>query len=399
MSDADELRMLRAKAYGPGGGLSAQELERLHALEGRLRLPSVAQPVSSAAAPQPPLNDPQKAAAPQPPLDDLQQEELPDRGPSQEEARRAASVADELESRSVERAEGEPKRVERAERVETGAPSPNGRRWPLLAVSALATLAIGVGIGWGMWGWDGRASALAAEHSDTLAEIEAQMLYDPGTVVPLAEQHGVVIWRADRSDGEELCVIATAPERSGHGCMTYEEFDDTGWVNATIMVPDGDERAGESMLTALLRMPDGEVTAYTQVWVQTMEPDWQSRYSEDELTQLREIEAAGYDPQSLELLGYDGRRAVWSQWTSGGFCVIALADDGVVEACGEDPEAGLSMQVVVDGRPTHYVVQQSSMRGPQLTVVKDIDADDYFGDDDPMFDDFFVDDTTGEFFG
>ncbi|WP_144795905.1 hypothetical protein [Microbacterium paludicola] len=387
MSDADELRMLRAKAYGPGGGLSAQELERLHALEGRLRLPSVAQPVSSAAAPQPPLND-------------LQQEELPDRGPSQEEARGEASVADELVSRSVERAEGESKRDGRAERVETEAPSPNGRRWPLLAASALAILVIGLGIGWGIWGWDGRASALAVAHSDTLAEIEAQMLYDPGTVVPLAEQHGVVIWRADRSDGEELCVIATAPERSGHGCMTYEEFDDTGWVNATIMVPDGDERAGESMLTALLRMPDGEVTAYTQVWVQTMESEWESRYSEDELAQLREIEAAGYDPQSLELLGRDGSRAVWSQWTAGGFCLIALADDGVVEACGEEPDSGLSMQIIVDGLPTRYVVQSSSMRGPQLTVFKDVDTEYSVGaDDDPMFDDFFVDDTTGEFSG
>ncbi|MBB5743448.1 hypothetical protein HD600_001945 [Microbacterium ginsengiterrae] len=284
--------------------------------------------------------------------------------------------------------------------METGAPSPNGRRWPRLAVSALATLAIGVGIGWGMWGWDGRASALAAAHSDTLAEIEAQMLYDPGTVVPLAEERGVVIWRAERSDGTELCVIATAPERTAYGCMTHEEFDTTGWVNATIMVPDGEENAGDMMMAALVRMPDGELNAYTQVWVQTMEPDWQSRYSEDELTQLREIEAAGYDPQSLELLGYDGRRAVWSQWTAGGFCLIALADDGVVEACGEDPEAGLSMQIIVDGLPTRYVVQSSSMRGPQLTVFKDVDTEYSVGaDDDPMFDDFFVDDTTGEFSG
>src|SRR5690606_27946860 len=66
-TETAELKSLHARAYGRGGRLSAEELARLSELEEkrrgvaaegeRLRLAALAQPVSSAGAPHPPLND------------------------------------------------------------------------------------------------------------------------------------------------------------------------------------------------------------------------------------------------------------------------------------------------------------------------------------------------------
>ncbi|WP_194420296.1 hypothetical protein [Microbacterium abyssi] len=384
---SSELRALRAKAYGRDGGLSAEELARLHELEGpgtadepaeeeRPRLPSVAQPLSSAAAPQPPLNDPQEA------------------GPAP-----SASTHDptaELLSRVAPRAEGETKRVERAERVETASsPEQPRRRWPVILGTAAALLAIGLGVGWGIWGWDSHQFALDAAHGEERAELEASGAYDPGTVVPIAEQHGVVVWRADRSEGEELCVIVTGAEHSQDGCIAYEQVEKSNWPNASATVPEGQEEAGHQLVAGLIPTPSGELVPFIQVWGGQEQFDWESQYSESELAQAREIEAAGYLPESLSIIGYDGDTAIWSTWESGQFCVLAPADDGLAEMCADDPTQDITLVLRVDGVPTDYIVRQAEMRGPQLTIVRHPVVSE-FSVDDPMFDDLVIDDKTGD---
>ncbi|MGO1508553.1 MAG: hypothetical protein ACTHW5_10985 [Microbacterium sp.] len=420
--ESAELRMLRAKAYGPGGGLTAEELARLQELEGeeRLRLPPVAQPVSSAAAPQPPLNArPQEPAADPDPV--VERASAPGRQPP-----------------VVERAAGETKRVERAQRVETAAhphqpetavhpeqpetsaendlatffedpPSAPAsalhRGWPILAAASAAILAIGLGIGWGIWGWDSDATALAAAHGGTQSELEAEELYDPGTIIPLAEQYGVVVWRADRSDGDETCVIVTGSKTPRDGCIPTDDLEDWLWPNATATVPEGQEEAGQQLNVGLIPTPTGELVPFIQVWDQSMS-DWESQYSDEELTQLREIEAAGYRPDQLSVIGYDGDTVVWGTWESGLLCIVVPLNDGLAEQCAADADGDIELTASAGGTVTEYHVTQSTMRPPQLTVIKHDSADarseyDDSNPDEPMFDDLVddlpaIDDKTGD---
>ncbi|WP_404435784.1 hypothetical protein LG322_11595 [Microbacterium aerolatum] len=373
---SSELRMLRAKAYGPGGGLSSDELMRLQELEGRLRLPSVAQPVSSAAAPQPPLNDPQEVT------------------PHQEELF--------------------PRVVERAERVETATPAPDPstgsgtdprRRRPAVVGAAAALLAVGLGVGWGIWGWNSHQFALAAAHGEERAELEASGDFDPGTVVPVAEQHGVVVWRADRSEGEELCVIVTSPDQTQHGCVTYEDLENSAWPTAGTLIPEGEEKAGSQFYAGLIPRPAGELVPFIQVWDQSDSSSWESQYSEEELAQLRELEAAGYEPGALSVLGYDGDTVVWSTWENSGLCLLVPTGGDIAEACANDFEETITLIISTAGGDTEYVVRQTDMRGPQLTIVRHptaVTVDPETGDviefsvDEPMFDDLVIDDKTGD---
>jgi len=359
MTDSSaELRMLRAKAYGPGGELSDAELARLQELEGRgrnaageeerLRLPAVAQPVSSAAAAPPPTKQAEQA----------------------------------------ERAEASD--VEASSETET----PSRRRWPLIAGSVVATLGIGFGIGWAIWGWDTQSFMLTAAHGDERAELEEQ--FDPGTVVAVAEQDGVVVWRAEASQGEERCVIITAPEQTSSGCMSLDEIDEYGWPNVSITIPEGQERAGESLSAAILRAQTGDLVPYIQVWGPETY-DWESQYTEAELTQLRQIESEGYAPQNLSVIGSDGDTSVFYEWAGQGLCVVAVLDGDVVEACTEDVASDLTLSATVGGIPTEYIITQSATRGPQLTIVRHpVTVDPETGEviepspDDPMFDDFFT---------
>ncbi|MDQ0644640.1 hypothetical protein [Microbacterium murale] len=269
------------------------------------------------------------------------------------------------------------------------------RRWPVLAAASAAILAIGLGIGWGVWGWDAEAYALATAHADQRAELEADDVYDSGTVIPVAEQYGVVIWRAERSDGDEVCVIVTGTERAQNGCIPSKELENSVWPNATATIPEGEDKAGQQLVAGLIPTLTGELVPFIQVWDQGPS-GWESQYSDGELAQLRELEAAGYVGSALSIIGYDGEHVVWGNWEQGGLCVIAPADGGVIEACSEDAEAELTIVAVVDGVPTEYVVRQTEMRGPQLTIIRHADATDVRVDpetDDPI--EFTFDDLVG----
>lgn len=367
--ESAELRILRAKAYGPGEGLSAEELFRLEELEGRTR--------------------PAQSVVPEP----VERSSAADAPPSLGERQRESSgnFPGALSERS------ETKQTERAERVEAPAETRPRRRWPVFVAASVGILVIGFGIGWGIWGWDSRASALAAAHGDTQAELEAEQLYDPGTVVPVAEQYGLVFWRADRSDGEELCVLITGEEKTQtrHGCVTYEQLAESMWPSVSGTVPDGEEKAGQSLAAGLIPSATGELVPFIQVW-DASESGLESQYSEEELRQLREIEAAGYTGSALSILGYDGDTVVWNSWENGGVCAIVPTDDGILQGCTEEPDGSVSLVTRVDGVPTRYVVTQSGMRPPLLTVHKNIDTEYDFGSgDDPQFDDLFPGSETG----
>lgn len=400
--ESAELRELQTKAYGRNGALSVEELARLRELE-RERRPGVVETAMT--------TDAETAESFEAVGYDPSTGSGIDAG---SESGRLGAEAAELPAaepgpRAPEAQGGAEHRSERGMGIEAAGASAGTalrRRWPVIVAASAAILAIGLGTGWGIWGWDAHTFALAAAHADQRTEIEASGDFDPGTVVPVAEQHGVVVWRADRSDGDEVCVIVTTASQTQSGCARQEDLGNSAWTNAMITVPEGEEKAGQQLSAALIMTPAGELVPVIQVWDQSSS-DWESQYSEAELAQLRRIEAAGYLGSSLGILGYDGDTVVWSSWGPG-FCVIAAADDGLVEACADDAqsEIDLTLAVIVDGVPTEYVVRQSEMRGPQLTVIRHPDAvkveiDPETGDpieftfDDPTFDDLVTDGETG----
>jgi len=331
--------MLRAKAYGPDGGLAHDELTRLRELEGWGDDSGVLREVVEA-----PAADPiPEGVDPIPePVDSI---------PEPVEGSHAAPVT-------------------------------RRRRGAILTGAAVTILAIGLGIGWGIWGWDRQSSALAAEHSDTQAELEAEHVYDAGTVTPLAEKHGVVVWRADRSEGEEVCVILTGAERPQHGCVTSAQLADSMWPNASATVPDGDKKAGQQLMAGLILSTNGELMPYIQVWDQS-QSGWESQYTESELTQLRAVEAAGHIGSALSVLGYDGDSIIWSTTETGVLCaIVPTGDDGFAEACAEDSEESFDLVIPGDGVSTRYTITQPGRRMPQLTVYKDVDMEYYFGTGD-----------------
>lgn len=364
-----ELRMLRAKAYGPGDGLSAEELDRLLELEGRGLQPAVAPETAK----EPEITDGDELTeASTEPTDDFLQEFADDRVV---ESAVGATPVDEPEPAPV-----------------AGAPARRSRRWRAF-VAAAAVLGIGLGVGWGIWGWDREAAALAAAHSDTQADLEASGRYDSGTITPVLEQYGVVIWDAQRADGTERCVIITSPEPASpqSGCMTSEQMADSAWPNAAATVPDGEEKAGQQLSAALLPLPSGELVPFVQVWDMD-NSGWESQFDENELAQLAALEDAGHGRSTLNILGNDGDRIIWSTWETGTLCVIAGVGERIVEACAEDSESTISIGLDVDGIRTHYIVTQSERRSPQLTIYKDADPEYYFGSDEASS----IDEGTGE---
>jgi hypothetical protein len=296
----------------------------------------------------------------------------------------------------------ETKRAEQAERAEASVETPatSRRRWPLVAASIAGILAIGIGVGWAVWGWERGSTTLAIAHSGEQAELDTSGDYDPGTVVPVGADHGIVVWQAYRSNGEEVCVIVTTPDRTQEGCVPVEALADYTWPNATVSVPEGQEDAGSQLVAGLIPTLEDGLVPFIQVWGPDSY-DWQSQYYEAELAQVRALAASGYPPEQVSIIGYDAETIVWSTYGAEGFCIM-IVRDGVDAACQPDQSEPLTLSATVNGVPTQYVVTQSDMRGAVLTVYKNVDLGYSSGSsDDPMFDDLFtdapaIDDKTGE---
>ncbi|HCS60358.1 MAG TPA: hypothetical protein DIW46_03025 [Microbacterium sp.] len=385
-SETAELRALHAQAYGRGGELSASDRARLRDLERKRR----GEPVS-----------------------------IPDELPGA----RAADIHGSLSERRTEQADRVEvtKRVERPQGVETEpvetepdpetppapTPEPRKRRWPIVAAAAVAILIIGLGTGWILWGWNSAESALVVAHAEQRAELENSGDYDPGSIVPVSEQHGVVVWQAERSEGQQYCVIITIGSKAESGCGVLDD-PDVGFPSTAVTVPEGDKLAGQRFSAFLILSASGEIVPTVQIWDET-NVEWEHQYTDAQLEAIARIEAEGFDGRALSVLGYDGDTAVWSSWDSQGLCVIAETDGGIVQGCSgtDEPNATLEIQAIVAGVPTNYIVHLAEQSGPQLTVVKlplstQVEVDPETGDvieftvDEPSFDDLAIDDKTGE---
>lgn len=352
--ESAELRSLQERAYGRDGRLTPEELDRLHELESRRGTPGFSVADSSAGS------GAESAAG----AESGTRTELRTRAELRTRVQLRSQAV--LDAAAGSDADAPPT----TEPVEASDPQPRrrSRRW--LAIAAGGAVLVGLGAGWMLWGWDSAQFALSVAHAEQRVELESTGDFDPGTVVAMSEQHGVVVWRAERHEGEEQCVIVTTQTAKQSGCAMLNDANMSS-AYASITVPDGEELQGQSLSAYLLSSTSGEIVPTIQVWDDTGVV-WESQYTEQELAAITRIEAEGFDPSSLGILGYDGETPVWTSWRPEGPCVIAESDHGIVHACADGVSPGTEMSVMADvhGVPTHYIVRNSEQRGQQLTIMK-----------------------------
>lgn len=190
MPDAEaivELRSLQERAYGRGGGLSDVDAARLRELEG---LPAVERGSATAEEPR-----------------------VVERG----------SEATETKRGSLHRFQG------------TGDSSPSGRsttearstprlrsglraRGAALAALIVAIL-VGVLVGWALFSPRApQAVPLSAEQQSWQNEILVSAVYDSGSLRPIAEEDGTIVWFATRDGGDIVCAIISDGETTAPAC-------------------------------------------------------------------------------------------------------------------------------------------------------------------------------------
>lgn len=341
IDESAELRALQGRAYGRGGGLTADELDRLRSLE-RRRAPAAQPPIAD------PVDEPRPAVIEAVPSSNAE--------PAHDEPVPATAsdldVFDEL-------------RADQASDAASSAAGAPRRRGRIVGALALA-LAVGIGVGWLLFGWDSAAFLLNAAHSDQRAELEASGDYDPGTVTAVAEQHGAVGWRATRDAGDQQCAIITFEDESTFNCESRASLEQGGIAGTVLTLPVEDGKQNSlwfSMVTAL----SGDIMPVFQLSPSNY--DWTAQYSEEELAAAGELEAQGFIGENLSIVGYDGDMPVWTAWTNEGSCLMAGGGDLWAQSCGAQGES-LDLEMTVDGTRTTYSVVQTEMRGPQLTITR-----------------------------
>ncbi|PCE15356.1 hypothetical protein AUC47_13710 [Microbacterium sp. SZ1] len=366
--EVEELRALRARAYGRGGGLTAADADRLRQLEETRR------PV--------PLSEPdvdQPSDADREPLIDavpLQAAPLDDTRDSAGQRPTPASGSDEVHGEDV------PARPALAAAV---------RSHVKVVVAASAALILtGVAAGWALFGGGGVESALTAGQQERRLELQAEGKYDDGSVRLVTEDEDAVVWYATRDGSDETCVILDVGEASQEQCRPTDGLDDMALsVSVSVPVDDPDDPAdayGASVSAVLARATTGEPLA----WVQRWEPQdsMLGQFDGPDRERAEELVDQGYLP-SLSIVGYFHDQPVWvaekpaDGTQSGGMlrCMIVDATDEAA-ACqaSQDSTAeirALSVEAGADGTTVTWSlhVRFTNWMNPYLTIEQGLPQD------------------------
>lgn len=374
-----ELRALQERAYGREGSLATDELARLQELEARRREAVALSDTSAPSAAQP-----EAAAEP------------------------TASIAEPAPA------------TERIEDDESGSGlgSASARREPRhprlrwLIAGVAAALAIGVGIGWSVWGQSHDAIALTDEQRGWQDDLAAEQDYDPGSLYAVREESGVIVWLATRDDGEKSCLLMSDGRQSETSCQPTKGAHADG-MRAQLEVPAGDSYTDVTTANVLFSA-DGRPAVATEQYRNSFGAA--PVYEPEEQKIADRLIDRGFQQSALWIVGYFDDRPVWSGAHVGAEdeqCLVYVAASGEIdEDCGtweenlEDPLAFTIGPGDEDMRAAE-IVYASTANGPQyLTItvrpVTDVAVDTETGDvieftvDDPTFDDLVIDDKTGE---
>lgn len=353
-AEADELRALQARAYGRGGGLTDAEAERLRELEGARGLAAVVAAVPATAE-----------------AWRVREENAPSGGGIETEA-----PPEQVNSaEATEPAEALVGQLDRPGRPETDPAYVNGtlhrtlrRHWRLAATASALLLAIGVGAGWMLFGRGGMPVVVPAWQQEALAMLEKSP-FDDGSVKFVGEKHGVGVWQATKGDGVRECIVLTHGDEQSSECRPEDEVLTTdGFIELSAGIDL--EEDGETVTVWATTMPDisGEqVTVIQRVMVYI--GDWRDQYSDEEIIAVEHLEAEGFDPWELYLVGYDGDLPIWHGHLEGANCIAAVVESEVVRSCGDTGSVGEHLELRIG--ETLYEIVQTTNRGPVLTIVRE----------------------------
>lgn len=237
---------------------------------------------------------------------------------------------------------------------------------PVLVLSALIALLLGFGGAWLVLSRDS-TPAMTAEQAKAMAEIEKTARFDPGSVVYLGEKYDASVWRATSEDGERICLAIQVGDRNQYQC-TPPPDDDTAFAEPVgVSVSHADDEGDWSYWATLLNDISGREVVIIQRHDMSAAYGWESQYTDEELRQIRMLEAEGVLPSYLQIIGYDGDVPVFIS-QDGRTCIYVVdpASNAVLQSCEPSDDGVYTLQV----NGVTYEVRESSMRGPVLTVVR-----------------------------
>lgn len=352
-------RELQRRAFAPDGGLTDAEAAELRDLSARVVAPPAPEP------------------APEP--DRLHEEP----------ASRRSEVASTFE-RAVDgagsAADAEPL-VEGSTRA-TSDPAPRRPGIPILVLSALVAVLLGVGVGWLAFGRGDGAHPMTDAQRKTLVALDAADEFDPGSVVLTGAKHGIEAWYATKTadDTECLVLIATAEAGDARGaddktgvegrqtvCQKRDEPNTFGLQANLELTVDG-ERA--MIWAVLLEDADGERVTIIQreVLADDGTYDWRGQYSGRDLEIAEFLDSSGYDGNALQLIGRDDSIPIWMTFNGSQFCMLVAEPTALrAEGCADfDSSKGGSLELGTDRGI--YQLNLTQNAEPTLTIIRTPDS-------------------------
>lgn len=246
-TEAEELRALQRKAYGRGGLLTAAESRRLRVLDDARRSHA------AAASPEQPETG---GGAGSTTRGQTEPATEPDREtPAANTASEAADVSSAVLTQHAPVVQASP-------RQPTPARAAAPRRVGVALVTAIAVmLALGVGIGWGLFAPRGGGIPLTAEQQQRLGELVTEA-FDPGTVRAVAQEGDALVWYATKDEGSAACLVLDVGVQSQTNCLAAEESG--RGLSASLSLPG--ETGSDTIQATMLLSTTGEPLVAIQRW-------------------------------------------------------------------------------------------------------------------------------------
>lgn len=339
-TEAAELRALQKKAYGRASGVSIQDLERLHTLEGRAQR---AAPVTPAVSTAP---------------------EVISEVPGSLAAEAPASVAGEQIPNEAD-----------APRGSSGPQTLLRSRWWVLAGSVVIAGGAGMLLGWSLaaepHGDRIRVSAAEEQRRDAFYDSGS---FDSGSILALGRDGQTVAWSATRTDGEMICLIVDDDTAKGTNCLPREEYELSGiWTSYT---PGDAAEEGEMVHAQLFRDLEGIPRAQLQR-VPVPIDSYLNNFDHDDRLTAEWLLSQGADERSGEIAGRVGEDPIWLATRQSGqqLCLLYAPNPPVARAAcaayADIGDEGLSVWVSPD-QPADagaVMADQSTIR--QIQVIPD----------------------------
>lgn len=352
----DELRDLQRKAYGRAGGLTDAEQARLRELEGAAR---------------------EVAADRVTPVDTS--------GPSSSTGSGTPGAVDEAPAAEVAAAEvapdevaepraGEPRRVLRLP-------------WWVMAAASALLLAIGIGVGWAIFGQRPEVVPLTAEQQERRLELYEAEDFDDGSLRAVGEEEDALVWYGTRSDGEEACLVIDIAQASSQSCQDADDIETFGLMASVMVPPNAGSDAesgvapGSSVNATMILSTAGEPMVSIQRWSSDLAMI--DQFEGQERDRAAELVEQGF-AVGLLLVGDFLSEPVWlgTRFSEGDdfieYCMIVDGAEGRTVCTSEFDQSGRGVSTdidgTIDGTPTTWNlrVQNTRNQTPYLTISQTV---------------------------